>query len=140
MKAEDLKVYAIGLGVAAAAYLAWRAYNTGAAGLASGAVGVVDDAVGGLIQGVGAVFGVPKTDPTKCAQAKASGSIMDSLTYCPAGEALSYNVGNAVQSIGTVVGVPRTNMTECERAKAEGRTWDASFACPASDWLKYVFT
>lgn len=140
MKAEDLKVYAIGLGVAVVGYVAWRAYNTGAAGIASGAVGMVDDAAGGLIQGIGAVFGVPKTDPAKCAQAKASGSVMDSLTYCPAGEAISYNVGNAVQGAGQVIGIPKTSSTECERAKAEGRTWDASFACPASDWLKYVFS
>lgn len=140
MKAEELKLYGIGLGVAVVGYLAWRAYNTGAAGIASGAVGVVNDAAGGLIQGIGSVVGIPQTDPAKCAAAKASGSVMDSLTYCPAGEAISYNVGNAVQAAGAVVGIPQTNMTECERAKAEGRTWDASFACQASDWLKYVFT
>jgi hypothetical protein len=112
------------------------------AGAVAGAVGVVADTGAGLALGAGDLFGLPRTDASKCAAAKASGSLWDQSLYCPAldftsstAQAISTSAGNAVQTVGETFGVPRTNETECQKALREGRTWDASFACPAGTFL-----
>lgn len=117
----------------------------GVAGAAAGAVGVADDVAGGLVQGIGAVFGVPMTNQSECDKAKAEGRVLDASFLCSAGDWLGYTTGQAsqaagglIQDAGAAIGVPRTDQTECDKAKAEGRTWDASFACPAGDFLRYV--
>jgi hypothetical protein len=145
MSAAKIEQYAtlglmVGMGL-----LAMRMVNGGAASVAAGAVGVADDVAGGLVQGVGAAFGVPMTNKTECQRAKDEGRILDASFLCPAGEWIGYTTGAAstaagglIQGAGQAVGVPRTDLTECERAKAEGRTLDASFKCPAGDFLRYL--
>lgn len=85
-------VYLIG-GVAVGAALLW-AWSKGARGtgeaLASAAVDMVDGAVSQTVYTVSDGLGIPRTDPSKCAQAKAAGRTLDASFYCPAGEFLSY--------------------------------------------------
>ena len=116
------------------------------AGAVAGAVGAAADAGAGVVLGVGDVFGVPRTDTSKCAEARASGDVWGQSLYCTAGEFTSSMwqraqgaATDAVLSVGDAVGIPRTNETECQRAIREGRTWDASFACPAGTFLKSLF-
>lgn len=116
------------------------------AGAVAGAVGVAADAGAGVVLGVGDVFGVPRTDTSKCAQAKADGDIWGQSLYCTAGEFTSSMwqraqgaATEAVLSVGDAVGIPRTDETECQKALREGRTWDASFACDAGTFIKSMF-
>lgn len=136
LKADQLAIVA-GLGVAAllALYLAKK----GVAGAVAGAVTAAGDAAVGTVYGIGDFIGVPRTDPDRCAQARASGDLWSQSLYCPAGTFLNGAVSEPVFAAGEAIGIPRTNETECQRAKREGRTWDASFACPAGDFLSYVF-
>lgn len=75
-------------------YLAYRAVSevkkNGVAGAAAAVVGVAGDAAVGAVKGVGSLFGIPDTDTTRCAAAKASGSAWDVSLYCPASDFLSY--------------------------------------------------
>lgn len=138
-------IAAAGLGLLAVFYVLQK--KSLLAGAVAGAVGVAADAGAGAVLGIGDVFGVPRTDAAKCAQAKADGSILMQSLYCTAGEfgssmwqAAKNAPTQAVLTIGDTIGVPRTNETECQKAQREGRTWDASFACPAGSFLSYVFS
>jgi hypothetical protein len=66
-----------GVALLAVAYVWWK-----------GPAQVVSDVAGGAVQELGSLFGVPKTDPTRCAQAKAAGSLWEQSLYCPASEFL----------------------------------------------------
>lgn len=62
----------------------------------------------GAVEGIGGVFGIPKTSPDKCAQAKASGSLLDRSLYCSAGEFLGSLLngnggGAAYDEMGNVI-------------------------------------
>lgn len=60
----------------------------------SGVVGAVDGAVGGTVQGIGELFGVPRTDTPEamsiCAKAKADGDTWAVSQHCPATDFLSW--------------------------------------------------
>lgn len=97
-QAERLELVAV---VGAAAVVAWVLYRvTAAAGAAAGKVGQVAGQVadaGGVIVSApvlaaGDVFGVPRTNPTACQQAKAEGRVWDASFACPALEFLGYIV------------------------------------------------
>lgn len=137
-------IAAAGLGLIAVLFVLQK--KSLLAGAVAGAVGVAADAGAGVVLGVGDVFGLPRTDADKCAQAKATGDLWGQSLYCTAGEFTSSMwqraqgaASDAVLSVGDVLGVPRTNETECQRAIREGRTWDASFACPAGTFIKSLF-
>lgn len=68
--------------IAAIAYVAVRGPREAVAGIAAGAV----DAAGGVVLGVGDAFGVPRTEPDKCAAAKAAGDTWEASFACPAGD------------------------------------------------------
>lgn len=138
--------YLIGGAVLAViAYVYFRGASKAGQDLGGAVVGAANGAIGGAVEAVGGVFGLPATDPTRCAQAKAAGSLWETSLYCSGADFHTNLLGwygdklaLGVETIGGAVGVPRTEATACERAKAEGRTWDASFACPASDFLKFI--
>lgn len=90
---------AVALAVVAAAWIYSRggvknaAVSFGSA-VGSGAVGAADGFVGGTVQGIGEVFGVPRTDTpeaaNKCAAAKAGGDTWAASQHCPAGDFLGW--------------------------------------------------
>lgn len=141
-----------GAGLALVAFL-WLK-KKGVAGVVGDVVGVAADASAGVVLGVGDVVGLPRTDESACAAARADGRWLDASFYCPAGEfitsgakaagaaaasAIDWSYQQVGYGVGDAIGVPRTNETECEKAKREGRTLDASFACPAGDFLSYAW-
>lgn len=86
----------------AAALVAWVLYRvTTAAGAVADKAGQVagevvhagDVVVSAPILAAGDVFGVPRTNPTACQQAKAEGRVWDASFACPALEFLGYIVG-----------------------------------------------
>lgn len=118
-----------------------------AASAAGAAIDAADGAIYGTVTTIGTGFGLPLTDETKCAKAKAEGDTFGASLYCTAGAFGGYALGGlldtakgAVIGIGKAVGIPETNLSECEKAKRAGNTWDASFACSAGDFLSYVFS
>lgn len=80
--------------LAAVAALAWTMQKGNAEKLGEAAGGAVVDMSTGLLAGaalgVGDALGVPRTDATECARAKAAGRTWQAGLKCPAGEFLSY--------------------------------------------------
>lgn len=89
----------VALAVIAAAWIYSRggvknaAQSFGSA-VGSGVVGAADGLIGGGVQGIGELFGVPRTDTpagvSKCAAAKASGDTWAASQNCPAGDFLGW--------------------------------------------------
>ena len=80
-------------GAAIAAALLW--INTkGAKGagqtIVRGTIDLADGVISEPVLIVGDVFGVPRTEPTKCERAKAEGRTLDASFACPAGDFLKY--------------------------------------------------
>lgn len=81
---------ALGLGVVGALwYLKRSIANVTVASAVTSAIGAVDDVSSGIVFGIGDSIGVPRTDTDKCAEARASGNVVDLATYCPAGSAIT---------------------------------------------------
>jgi hypothetical protein len=100
MSAAKIEQYAtIGLMVGMGLLALRLVGGKGIAGAAAGAVGVADDVAGGLVQGVGAVFGVPMTDKSECEKAKAEGRTWDASFVCPAGEWMGYSFGKMFDAV-----------------------------------------
>lgn len=53
------------------------------------AAGAVSDVAGGVVQGVGQVVGIPRTDEAECAKALREGRLWDASFACPAGDFLA---------------------------------------------------
>lgn len=80
-------------GAAAAALLLWlRVSGPRQVGetVASGAVDLADGVFSGTVKGVGEVFGIPNTNPDRCAAAKAAGNTWEASFACPAGDFIRY--------------------------------------------------
>lgn len=73
-------------GLGLAMYLARKAPTVGglASGLASGAVDAVHGAAVGTVEGIGSVFGIPKTSVSQCDADLAAGRTWDASFSCPA--------------------------------------------------------
>lgn len=90
---------AVAVAVVAAAWIWSRggvknaAQSFGAA-VGSGVVGAADGLIGGGVQGIGELFGVPRTDTpagvSKCAEAKKAGDTWAASQHCPAGDFLGW--------------------------------------------------
>lgn len=76
----------IGAGVALVLVLAaaWAARNGRSFG--AGAVGFADDVAGGVVEGLGDLVGVPRTDKAECALALSEGRLWDASFACPAAD------------------------------------------------------
>jgi hypothetical protein len=61
-----------------------------AAAAAKALINLGGSAASGVVLGIGDAIGVPRTDMTKCEQAKAEGRYLDASFACPAGDFLSY--------------------------------------------------
>lgn len=61
------------------------ARETGAA-IGGAVVDLADGALSGVVLGVGDAIGIPRTEPTKCEAAKASGSLWEVSFACPAAD------------------------------------------------------
>lgn len=72
----------------------------GLKGVASDAVVGAGNIVAGVVEGAGNVVGLPSTNKDKCAQAKASGSILDESLYCTAPDF----IGSQVDKVGGFIG------------------------------------
>lgn len=74
--------------------LLWVAYQKGAKGtgqaIGGAVVNVADGIFGGVVEGVGGLVGVPKTNETECEKAKREGRTWDASFACPAGDFLRY--------------------------------------------------
>jgi len=86
---------AVAVGLVAAAWIYSRGGVRSAAAslgvaVGSGAVAAADGVIGGTVQGIGEVFGVPRTDTpaakSKCAAAKAANDTWAVSQNCPAGD------------------------------------------------------
>lgn len=85
-------VYLIaGAAVGAALLYVWAkgGKGTGAA-IVGGAISVADGAVSEVVNTVGEVVGVPRTNQTECEKAKAEGRTWDASFACPAVDFLKY--------------------------------------------------
>jgi hypothetical protein len=127
------------VGVGLLWWLASRASSSGAAGVGQGIGGALVSGANGLIEGAvtgaGAIVGIPRTDPNKCAADRAAGRWWDASYSCPASTYLGNIAPAAIETIGASVGIPRTSASKCEQDMARGDWWDASFSCPAGTFL-----
>lgn len=93
----ETKFMLIGMGVAAVALLILVKKKGAAADAGEALGGAAVDLAGGVVagaaEGIGDVFGVPRTDMTECERAKAEGRTWDASFACPAGDFLGYVLG-----------------------------------------------
>lgn len=84
---------AAGAAVAVLAYVALRGGSGASLGtrIGTGAVDIATDAAAGTIVGIGKVFGIPETNPTKCdAARKIAGNAWEVSKVCPAADFFAY--------------------------------------------------
>lgn len=85
-------VYLIAGGAVLAA-LVWAAMNgarnTGQQ-IGGAVVDMADGVVSGVVVGAGELVGIPATNQTECARAKAEGRTWDASFACPAGDFIKY--------------------------------------------------
>ena len=116
----------IGLGVVVLAILAKAAADP--QGFARGVVNAADGLAAGAVKGVGALVGVPDTDPTLCAQAMAEGRTWDASKYCPAGTFLSYLASSKGDSASSSSAEPCSCFTApCDCAGISGLVDQAGY-------------
>lgn len=86
------RIYLMAGGVVAAALVVvyLRGPKSVGADLGGAAVDLADGVITGTVTGIGERVGIPKTDASACAAAKAAGSTWDASFACPAGDFLSY--------------------------------------------------
>lgn len=84
---------AVGVVGAALIYTATRGAKGAGQAIGGAVVDLADGVVTGTVKGVGGVLGIPDTDATKCAAAKAAGNTWEASFYCPAGEFLGWATG-----------------------------------------------
>lgn len=119
MKAADMIEAAKVAGLIVAGWLAYRAWQKVQA---EGIAGAVGSTVTGAVKGVGGVFGIPDTNASECAKAKAAGDTWGASFACPAGDFLGYGFDRAAQSLGGAVrnvftsgsGVPKRQATQAD--------------------------
>lgn len=95
MKTQHLYLLAGGVVAAALVWAVTRASSTSASSagqyIGGAVIDLADGVVSGVVTGVGeTVFGIPKTNLTKCEQAKAEGRTWDASFDCPAGDFIKY--------------------------------------------------
>jgi hypothetical protein len=90
MKVSSLYIGAGVAVLAAVAYVASKGAGNVGAQLGSAAVDMVDGAIAGTVETIGEKVGVPKTNMTKCEQAKAEGRTWDASFDCPASDFIKY--------------------------------------------------
>lgn len=113
--ATDTKL--IGLGILAAAGALYYLTRTGNAGkIGAGVVGAVADAGAGAVRGVGALVGIPDTNPSKCAADLQAGRYWDASFSCPAGD---YVAGLGTAAKGAVFGSTAISAAEAADARRE---------------------
>lgn len=78
-------------GLALVAFVAWKG-GVGKAAAAAGAavVDAADGVIGEAGNTAGDILGIPRTEKTACAAAKAAGNTLDASFACPASEFLSW--------------------------------------------------
>lgn len=93
----------LGLGLMAgvAVYVLAKGIKGATRDIVGSAGGVVDDAVSGTVEGLGDIFGIPSTDPTKCRVAKAKGAAYEASKYCTAAEYIDWLWGGRKQGGAT---------------------------------------
>lgn len=120
ISADNVKALAIGGVVLVGGFVAYKAYSTAAAvggtvvdAITAAPGAAVDVAVGG-IEGIGSVFGIPKTSTSQCEQDLAAGRTWDASFSCPAGTFLgslwgskpgNADTGNGYDSSGDRAGI-----------------------------------
>lgn len=118
--ADNVKALAIGGVALAGCFVAYKAYTKAAAigggvvdAIAAAPAAAVEVAVGS-VEGIGEVFGIPKTSMTQCEQDIAAGRTWDSSFSCSAGTFLgslfgskpsNTDTGNGYDSSGNRAGV-----------------------------------
>lgn len=88
---------AVAIGAGLLYFLKKKADGLTVTGAVAGAVGVAADAGAGIVYGIGDLLGVPRTDASKCAKAKAEGDMWGQSLYCTPGE---YSFFGAMASSG----------------------------------------
>lgn len=91
MKAAELIDAAKLAALLVGGYLAWRAFKKVQA---EGVAGAVSGAAVGGVKAIGSALGIPDTDATACAKAKASGDAWAASFACPAGDFLSWGASS----------------------------------------------
>lgn len=101
--------------------------------VAAAAANAVADAGAGLVLGIGDVLGVPRTDPAKCAAAKASGSLWDQSMYCTGVE-----LGSSVSKMVADRGLAWQNQYK-EVPVTQGQTYGQKYEGPLVNDQGYDF-
>lgn len=73
-------------------------------GTIKGGGGVVGSVAAGIGYGVGDLFGVPRTEQSRCAKAKAAGNVWDASMYCTAADFLMWSKDRAFNSLDDFLG------------------------------------
>ena len=73
------------------------------AAIGGAAVDLANGAVSGVAFSLGDIFGVPRTDESKCAQARAAGDTWAASQYCTAGTFMGYAWDAATTAVGGAV-------------------------------------
>jgi len=101
----------VGAAVLAVAAIVVMASKKGVAGIGAAIGGAAVDLANGVVSGVGFgvgdILGVPRTDESKCAEARAAGDTWAASQYCTAGTFMGYawdGITNAAVSVA-----PRVN-------------------------------
>jgi hypothetical protein len=83
----EIRIETVMVGAAAVGVVLLGLYiaKKGVAGAAADVVGVAADAAGGIVQGIGEVIGIPRTDEQECEKALREGRMWDASFACPAG-------------------------------------------------------
>jgi hypothetical protein len=77
------------------------------AAIGGAAVDLANGVVSGVTFGVGDLLGVPRTDESRCAEARAAGDTWAASQYCTAGTFMGYAWDSATTAVGGIV--PRVN-------------------------------
>lgn len=88
--------------LAAVGLVAWvsrKGVKGAASAAATAAVEAAGDAAVGAVVGIGQAVGIPETNASECARAKAEGRTWDASFACPAGDFISYLFGPSVPKV-----------------------------------------
>lgn len=110
-------------------YLAWRAFKKVKD---NGLSGAVSDAAAGGVKAIGSAFGIPDTDATACAKAKASGDAWAASFACPAGDFLSWGASSLWDGVS---GASKTSAQPSRQAtQADTVQWQQNQADLFGGW------
>lgn len=82
-------------------------------------VRAADGFIGGAVQEAGAVFGIPKTDAQKCAEARARGDTWAASLYCPAGEFIGHLFSGKTEPVDAYTQAGETLWTAWDQEDAD---------------------